>query len=48
MKDPLDQTVFPLNEEDWNKLQKALNAPPKANKALKAVFKKKPLWEQNK
>jgi uncharacterized protein (DUF1778 family) len=42
----LDQVIFPLNDEAWDELQAVLEAPPKPNAAMKAAFRKKPLWEK--
>ena len=44
--DPLDRTVFLVDDEAWEKLQAALAAPSKSNAAMKAVFRKKSVWEK--
>lgn len=39
--------IITLNEQDWDNFLKALNAPPKANEALKKLLQSKPLWEKS-
>lgn len=41
-----DQTVFPLSEADYDRFVAALDNPPRANERLKALVRKRPLWER--
>ena len=45
MKDPLDQTLFILNDADWKEFVKRLEAPAKPNAALIALLRRKPIWK---
>lgn len=44
--DPLNQTVFQLNDEAWDELQAALANPPRANAALKKLMRSVPVWDR--
>lgn len=41
----LDQRVFKLNEEQTAQLLDVLTNPPKASEALKALMRKRPIWD---
>jgi len=41
----LDQRLFVLNEKDFAEFEAALDRPPPPNDELRALLKKKPLWE---
>jgi uncharacterized protein (DUF1778 family) len=42
----LDQTLFMLNEADWNVFQHALDKPAAANSKLRALLARKAVWEK--
>lgn len=42
----LDQRLFVLAPEDFDAFEKALDNPPPPNDRLKALLKRKPLWEK--
>ncbi|WP_051949403.1 DUF1778 domain-containing protein [Methylosinus sp. PW1] len=42
----LDQRLFVLNEKDFAEFEAALDRPPPPNEDLRALLKKKPLWEK--
>lgn len=44
MDDPLDQVIFPLDEEQTRKFLEIMDNPPPANDALKALMKRTPPW----
>lgn len=43
----LDQTVFPLSGPDYDAFLAALDNPPEPNARLKALVRRKPLWERD-
>lgn len=45
-EDLLDQRVFFLAPKDHEKFLALLDAPPRSTKELKALFKRKALWER--
>jgi uncharacterized protein (DUF1778 family) len=42
----LEQRVFVLSPEDFADFERALDRPPPPNDALKALLKRKPIWER--
>ncbi len=40
-----DRLVFPLKEPQWSESLRALDAPPKDNRLLRALLQRKPAWE---
>jgi len=42
----LDQTVFQLDSEAWDKFNVALDASPSNNPKLKDLLSRKPIWEE--
>ena len=42
----LDQRLFVLEAEQYDAFMRALNNPPPASPTLKALMKKKPLWQK--
>lgn len=44
--DPLDQVVFPLDEEQTRKFLEIMDSPPAANDALKALMKRTTIWDE--
>lgn len=42
----LDQRLFLLNEKDFAAFEEALDKPPVPNDQLKALLKRKPIWER--
>lgn len=42
----LDQRLFALGPAEWDAFSAALDAPPPANDALKALMAKTPPWER--
>jgi uncharacterized protein (DUF1778 family) len=42
----LDQRLFVLDPEQYDAFERALDNPPPAGAKLKALMKKKPLWEK--
>ena len=41
----LDQRLFLLDREQWEKFNAALDAPPRPNERLIALLARKPAWE---
>jgi uncharacterized protein (DUF1778 family) len=41
----MDRRHFVLNAEQWKAFTAALDAPPRDNPALRALFARKPAWE---
>lgn len=41
-----DQTVFRLSEKDYDRFIAVLDDPPPANEHLKALMRRKPVWEK--
>ena len=42
----LDQQLFSLDAEKWEKFQQALNAPFPKTSRMRALLRKKPAWEK--
>lgn len=42
----LDQQLFSLDAEKWEKFQQALNAPLPKTSRMRALLRKKPAWEK--
>lgn len=42
----LDQTVFKLDADAWDRFTAALDAPPKANPRLRDLMSRKAPWEE--
>ncbi len=42
----LDQRLFVLNDEDWTRVNDALDNPPPPNAALKALLSRKAPWQK--
>lgn len=42
----LDQRLFVLNEKDFAAFEEVLDKPPLPNEKLKALLKRKPIWER--
>ncbi|WP_166143113.1 DUF1778 domain-containing protein [Methylosinus sp. RM1] len=42
----LDQRLFVLDEKDFTEFEAVLDRPPPPNDELRALLKKKPLWER--
>lgn len=42
----LDQRLFVLNPDDFAKFEEALDNPPPPSDKLKALMRRKPLWEK--
>ena len=40
-----DRHVYVLDDEQWDAFMAALNAPPADNSELRALFNRKPAWE---
>lgn len=42
----LDQTLFPLGDDDWEAFNDALDAAPAHNPRLEELLSRKPVWEK--
>lgn len=41
----LDQTLFKLDDDAWDKFNQALDTPPAENAKLNDLMSRKPVWE---